>query len=175
MQPWSPPSSNTLPTPRTPPCSTSVPQGLSIPQLRTFSVWNTVLQSMLFFVLNTSLATELVSICGAGVVVPVLATEAQGFMNHSLAFYQVRNEGFEVKWTVGEGQCESCAESGGRCGYNSSLGQPICYCPNSNPKGASTNCTNSKFPTALNSLKSSMYPFSPQYIFLTPFFLHCFY
>ena len=132
-----------------------------------------------FFVLNTSLATELVSICGAGVVVPVLATAAQGFMNHSLAFVQVLKEGFEVQWTVEEGQCRGCAESGGRCGYNLSFSQPSCYCPD---KPYSTSCPTLKAPppiapapTALNSPKSSTHPFSSQDIFLSPFFLHCFF
>ncbi|KAJ9676970.1 hypothetical protein PVL29_022122 [Vitis rotundifolia] len=133
-----------------------------------------------FFVVNTSLATELVSTCGAGVVVPVLATAAQGFMNHSLIdFYQVLNEGFEVKWTVEEGQCGGCAESGGRCGYNLSFGQPSCYCPD---KPYSTSCPTLKAPppiaptpTALNSPKSSTHPFSSLDIFLFAFFLHCFF
>ena len=128
-----------------------------------------------YVVVNTSLATELLCRCGGGtVVIPVLATTAQGFMNHSLDFHEVLDEGFEVKWTLEEGESRGCAESGGGCGYNWCLDQPSCYCPH---KPYSTTCPTLKplpriapTPTALYSPKSSsMFPFPSQYFHLHSF------
>lgn len=122
-----------------------------------------------FFTVNASLATELVSICGAGVVVPVLATAAQGIMNGSLDFHQVLRDGFEVKWRVEEGA--ECVETGGRCGYNWGLDQSICYCPDRSYY--STSCPTlmappqiAPTPTTLYTPNSSMYPFPYRYLYL---------
>ncbi|KAJ1405744.1 Wall-associated receptor kinase, galacturonan-binding domain [Sesbania bispinosa] len=45
--------------------------------------------------------------------------------------YIVLNEGFEVKWSgVNGNKCDSCRNSGGRCGYNASANAFMCLCPN---------------------------------------------
>ncbi|KAL6319355.1 hypothetical protein AAG906_014029 [Vitis piasezkii] len=73
------------------------------------------------FVTDTNLANQLASRCEFSVVVPVLATAAQGLADHSLHTNDVLGQGFEVEWIIDETQCRACVESGGICRYNSTL------------------------------------------------------
>ncbi|XP_044468482.1 LEAF RUST 10 DISEASE-RESISTANCE LOCUS RECEPTOR-LIKE PROTEIN KINASE-like 1.4 isoform X7 [Mangifera indica] len=66
--------------------------------------------------------------CYCSVNVPVLETTAQeldqgrNFINDTL------DEGFEVQWILGNDQCNTCVNSGGVCGYNSTESQFVCFC-----------------------------------------------
>ncbi|MED6217533.1 hypothetical protein PIB30_018742 [Stylosanthes scabra] len=65
------------------------------------------------------------------IIVPVLAKELQSFSNSPLDGKYVIDKGFEVGWSgVNENQCDSCKQSGGRCGHNASLNGFICFCHN---------------------------------------------
>ncbi|XP_057733447.1 LEAF RUST 10 DISEASE-RESISTANCE LOCUS RECEPTOR-LIKE PROTEIN KINASE-like 2.4 isoform X1 [Arachis stenosperma] len=59
------------------------------------------------------------------IIVPALAKDILSFNNDAL------NNGFEVGWSgVNETLCDSCKQSGGRCGHNASLNEFICFCRN---------------------------------------------
>lgn len=87
---------------------------------------NTQIQS--YFVANTSLASRYRSRCGYSVLLPVLASAAEGLAKGSLDVGEALSKGFEVKWTANEKQCEGCMESGGRCGYDLNSNTPSCFC-----------------------------------------------
>ncbi|XP_034672788.1 LEAF RUST 10 DISEASE-RESISTANCE LOCUS RECEPTOR-LIKE PROTEIN KINASE-like 2.1 isoform X2 [Vitis riparia] len=81
-----------------------------------------------YFVANTSLASRYRSRCGYSVLLPVLASAAEGLAKGSLDVGEALSKGFEVKWTANETQCEGCMESGGRCGYDLNRNTPSCFC-----------------------------------------------
>ena len=94
-----------------------------------------------FFVLDEKSEDEVEKDCGLEVYVPVLKTEVLRLLNGSSTILGVLNKGFEVKWMIDTRNCKECLDSGGRCGYNSTLDEPVCFCPN----GAySTNCHESR-------------------------------
>ncbi|MED6212526.1 hypothetical protein PIB30_084262 [Stylosanthes scabra] len=65
------------------------------------------------------------------IIVPVQAKELQSSNNGPLDGKYVIDKGFEVGWSgVYENQCDSCKQSGGRCGHNASLNEFICFCNN---------------------------------------------
>ncbi|KAL3719444.1 hypothetical protein ACJRO7_004412 [Eucalyptus globulus] len=68
--------------------------------------------------------------CHASVTIPVLPTASEILMeNKTSSLGEVIREGFEVQWVVDHTACTECQSSGGRCGYNTSFFQPICFCP----------------------------------------------
>ncbi|KAL6319260.1 hypothetical protein AAG906_013934 [Vitis piasezkii] len=85
-------------------------------------------QSHSYFVANTSLASRYRSRCGYSVLLPVLASAAEGLAKGSLDVGEALSKGFEIKWTANETQCEGCMESGGRCGYDLNSNTPSCFC-----------------------------------------------
>ncbi|KAJ9676966.1 hypothetical protein PVL29_022120 [Vitis rotundifolia] len=85
-------------------------------------------QSHSYFVANASLASRYRSRCGSSILLPVLASAAEGLTKGSLDVGEALSKGFEVKWTENETRCEECMESGGRCGYDLNLNTPSCFC-----------------------------------------------
>ncbi|XLR66252.1 LEAF RUST 10 DISEASE-RESISTANCEUS RECEPTOR-LIKE PROTEIN KINASE-like 1.2 isoform X1 [Arachis hypogaea] len=71
------------------------------------------------------------------IIVPALAKDILSFNSYAL------NNGFEVGWSgVNETLCDSCKQSGGRCGHNASLNEFICFCRN-NQQPYGEICSNS--------------------------------
>lgn len=68
--------------------------------------------------------------CNTSVVVPVLLTGNGdgGFMN-STNLSQVLQQGFEIRWNIGNHGCSDCVESKGRCGYSFETARTTCFCP----------------------------------------------
>ena len=62
------------------------------------------------------------------ITVPVLPSSVPALMNDSASLEQVLNDGFEVQWIIDDTACTECVGSGGRCEYNTSYFQPICFC-----------------------------------------------
>ncbi|XLR24306.1 hypothetical protein HN51_070810 [Arachis hypogaea] len=78
------------------------------------------------------------------IIVPALAKDILSFNNYAL------NNGFEVGWSgVNETLCDSCKQSGGRCGHNASLNEFICFCRNNQQTygGICSNSSLSQSPT----------------------------
>ncbi|KAJ9676952.1 hypothetical protein PVL29_022107 [Vitis rotundifolia] len=95
-----------------------------------------------YFVTDVNLANQLASRCEFSVVVPVLATAAQGLADHSLLANEVLDQGFEVEWIADETQCRACVESGGICGYNSTSQKHFCGCGESHDQAYPSSCPN---------------------------------
>ena len=66
--------------------------------------------------------------CNVSITVPVLPSAVSAIINNSASLEQVLNDGFEVLWIIDDTACSECMGSGGRCGYNTSHFQPICFC-----------------------------------------------
>ncbi|KAL6324837.1 hypothetical protein AAG906_018364 [Vitis piasezkii] len=66
--------------------------------------------------------------CNVSITVPVLPSAVSALINNSASLEQVLNDGFEVLWIIDDTACSECMGSGGRCGYNTSHFQPICFC-----------------------------------------------
>ncbi|KAJ8427413.1 hypothetical protein Cgig2_000607 [Carnegiea gigantea] len=67
-------------------------------------------------------------LCKVKVYNPVLSAEVLRLSNKMSSIDGVLSKGFEVKWNVDDQQCDACYSSGGFCGYNYTLNQPICFC-----------------------------------------------
>ncbi|KAL6324543.1 hypothetical protein AAG906_013355 [Vitis piasezkii] len=65
--------------------------------------------------------------CNVSITVPVLPSAVSALINNSASLEQVLNDGFEVLWIIDDTACSECMGSGGRCGYNTSHFQPICF------------------------------------------------
>ena len=116
-----------------------------------------------FLVTDTNMANQLASRCGDGLVVPVLATSARGFENHSLDANQVLSRGFEVEWiNVDKMDCRPCVGSEDVCRHNSTWQRSICACGQSGDDSYPFWCPNAPAsPQAIsNPSKSSMFPSS---------------
>lgn len=66
--------------------------------------------------------------CNVSITVPVLPSAVSALINNSASLEQVLNDGFQVLWIIDDTACSECMGSGGRCGYNTSHFQPICFC-----------------------------------------------
>ncbi|KAF8376707.1 hypothetical protein HHK36_031624 [Tetracentron sinense] len=68
--------------------------------------------------------------CNNNVVVPVFQAVASALEKNATTLIEALDGGFELEWTVSvsSGTCKDCLDSGGQCGYNSSLGQFSCLC-----------------------------------------------
>ncbi|KAG6659833.1 hypothetical protein I3843_03G059900 [Carya illinoinensis] len=64
--------------------------------------------------------------CTVGVRVKILKTAAAELTNNRSMLREVLMEGFNVNYST----CANCLVSGGRCGFDSDLAQPICLCDN---------------------------------------------
>ncbi|XP_061350605.1 LEAF RUST 10 DISEASE-RESISTANCE LOCUS RECEPTOR-LIKE PROTEIN KINASE-like 1.2 [Gastrolobium bilobum] len=61
----------------------------------------------------------------------------------------VLDEGFEVGWNVVDGdKCDSCIQSGGRCGYNASINAFMCFCLNQQSYGGICGKNSARSPLA---------------------------
>ncbi|KAA8547785.1 hypothetical protein F0562_004214 [Nyssa sinensis] len=67
--------------------------------------------------------------CNVSITVPVLQTAVKDLEDNITSLNQVLDDGFEVNWVIDQTACSECAASAGRCGYNSSYYEPICFCP----------------------------------------------
>ncbi|XP_034672572.1 LEAF RUST 10 DISEASE-RESISTANCE LOCUS RECEPTOR-LIKE PROTEIN KINASE-like 1.2 [Vitis riparia] len=76
-----------------------------------------------YLVTNTSAASEFASECKFSASVPVVVPKSADGVKEILSSV------FKVNWTVNKTECDECVGSGGRCGYNSTLDQPCCFCP----------------------------------------------
>ncbi|KAJ4974433.1 hypothetical protein NE237_007607 [Protea cynaroides] len=65
--------------------------------------------------------------CETSLVVPVLVTSEPGLGSGASGFNTAINNGFEGKWTTDMKSCVSCEGLGGKCGYNLSSYQFLCY------------------------------------------------
>ncbi|XP_028800188.1 LEAF RUST 10 DISEASE-RESISTANCE LOCUS RECEPTOR-LIKE PROTEIN KINASE-like 2.7 [Neltuma alba] len=63
--------------------------------------------------------------CRTSITVPVLGVALRSFIDPG----DVIDQGFGVKWELKGGWCDDCRISGGRCGYNVSLDEFTCFCP----------------------------------------------
>ncbi|XVF78912.1 hypothetical protein PTKIN_Ptkin14bG0176100 [Pterospermum kingtungense] len=71
--------------------------------------------------------------CESNVVVPAFYTAVQTIESNPTPDTLILplSNGFGLKWDANiASKCEECNGSGGRCGYNKSLSQFSCYCPN---------------------------------------------
>ncbi|PPR96088.1 hypothetical protein GOBAR_AA24579 [Gossypium barbadense] len=71
--------------------------------------------------------------CDSHVIVPAFYTAVETIKRNPTPDTLVLplGNGFGLKWDANiASKCEDCNDSGGRCGYNNSLNQFTCYCPN---------------------------------------------
>ncbi|XP_074346357.1 LEAF RUST 10 DISEASE-RESISTANCE LOCUS RECEPTOR-LIKE PROTEIN KINASE-like 2.1 [Apium graveolens] len=76
--------------------------------------------------LNTSQSS-----CTVTIRVPINRTSAQLLTPATATqddLKDVLKAGFGLKWKANDTECNACARSGGRCGYNSSTSSFACYC-----------------------------------------------
>ena len=69
--------------------------------------------------------------CKVKVYNPVLSAEVLRLSDKVSSIGEVLGRGFEVEWNIDDKQCDACNSSGGICGYNYTLNQPICFCKDS--------------------------------------------
>ncbi|XP_008229261.1 PREDICTED: LEAF RUST 10 DISEASE-RESISTANCE LOCUS RECEPTOR-LIKE PROTEIN KINASE-like 1.4 isoform X3 [Prunus mume] len=76
-----------------------------------------------------SLPVDLVAtrVCAAGVSVPVFTTAAQALEANRTTIQEAVEEGFELGLEIDNVECNSCVESGGKCGVNATGGFS-CFC-----------------------------------------------
>ncbi|KAJ0989187.1 hypothetical protein J5N97_007543 [Dioscorea zingiberensis] len=68
--------------------------------------------------------------CASTATIPVNLAAADRLSKSPMAFSDVLQEGFTVKWIAGRGWCSLCINSGGVCGYDgNNPGDQTCYCP----------------------------------------------
>ncbi|CAO2826991.1 unnamed protein product [Amaranthus hypochondriacus] len=85
--------------------------------------------------------------CHFRVEIPILKSMALQLVNGKSNIQNVLRKGFEMKWRIADdGLCEDCSKSGGRCGYDTKLKQPTCFCEN---EADGSNCK------ALNAISKS--------------------
>ncbi|KAL9324474.1 hypothetical protein ACSQ67_009331 [Phaseolus vulgaris] len=116
-----------------------------------------------YFVLSTEVAKLSSLGCKNSINVSVLREAVKGV---SLVGNVLQN-GFEVGWSgVKEDQCDGCSRSGGRCGYNASMGGFMCLCPNHQPDGEFCNKILARSPAAtprVTPAKSQLPPYSQNF------------
>ncbi|KAK9697306.1 hypothetical protein RND81_08G028800 [Saponaria officinalis] len=78
--------------------------------------------------MDKKLEGELREICAIEIYLPVLQTNVIDLNDGVSDINDVVSKGFELTWVIDEGVCQDCLTSGGRCGYNQTLNQPICFC-----------------------------------------------
>ncbi|XP_043694639.1 LEAF RUST 10 DISEASE-RESISTANCE LOCUS RECEPTOR-LIKE PROTEIN KINASE-like 2.7 [Telopea speciosissima] len=67
--------------------------------------------------------------CNRIVIVPVHETNVEEILYNSSALGTILVGGFVLQWfAIVDGDCAMCMESGGTCGYNTTLGKPTCFC-----------------------------------------------
>ncbi|PQM39962.1 LEAF RUST 10 DISEASE-RESISTANCE LOCUS RECEPTOR-LIKE PROTEIN KINASE-like 2.5 [Prunus yedoensis var. nudiflora] len=67
-------------------------------------------------------------ICASVVIVPVLTTAAQALEANRTTIKEVLDGGFELGLQIDNVQCNSCENSGGKCGLNTTTGGFSCFC-----------------------------------------------
>ncbi|KAI5339331.1 hypothetical protein L3X38_018603 [Prunus dulcis] len=79
-----------------------------------------------------SLPVDLVALvtraCTYGVIVPVFSTAAQAVEANTTTIQDAVDGGFELGLEINNVQCNSCVESGGKCGLNTTTGGFSCFC-----------------------------------------------
>uniref|UniRef100_A0A803R0J4 non-specific serine/threonine protein kinase n=1 Tax=Cannabis sativa TaxID=3483 RepID=A0A803R0J4_CANSA len=87
-----------------------------------------------YFVMETELDSPIFPSCNVSVMVPVMEKSFKtGFMSQKLKVDDVMEEGFEVGWSsMGEDKCEDCILSSGKCGFDFSVNEFRCFCPDDN-------------------------------------------
>ena len=101
-----------------------------------------------YLVTNTSAASEFASECKFSASVPVVVPKSADGVKEILSSV------FKVNWTVNKTECDECVGSGGRCGYNSTLDQPCCFCPDNPYRNKCPNLRSSMYPSSLSMLFS---------------------
>ncbi|CAL8136913.1 unnamed protein product [Prunus armeniaca] len=66
-------------------------------------------------------------VCTTGVIVPVFTTAAQALEANQKTIQEAVDEGFELGLEIDNAECNSCVESGGKCGVNATGGFN-CFC-----------------------------------------------
>lgn len=69
--------------------------------------------------------------CSQNILVPINQTSARSLTDPRSTeddLKEVIKAGFELNWDANDTDCNACARSGGRCGYNSSTSSLVCYC-----------------------------------------------
>ncbi|CAB4273634.1 unnamed protein product [Prunus armeniaca] len=65
--------------------------------------------------------------CKTGVIVPVFTTAVQALVTNQKTIQEAVDEGFELGLKIDNVECNSCVESGGKCGVNATGGFS-CFC-----------------------------------------------
>lgn len=120
-----------------------------------------------YLVTNTSAASEFASECNFSASVPVVVPKSADGVKEILSSV------FKVNWTVNKTECDECVGSGGRCGYNSTLDQPCCFCPDNPYRNKCPNLRSSMYPSSLSMLFSLWSTYLQQsmlfhFLFLVP-------
>lgn len=67
--------------------------------------------------------------CNASVIVPVLlGGNGGGGSVNGTSLNEIVQQGFEVRWKIGEKSCSDCMDSKGRCGYDVRTNETTCFC-----------------------------------------------
>ncbi|KAJ4713429.1 Leaf rust 10 disease-resistance locus receptor-like protein kinase [Melia azedarach] len=82
-----------------------------------------------YFTAPTLTGPEISARCNFSLLVPVLDIAIERLIDFSMTIEQVIKEGFEVKWNLDAEECFECTDSGGKCGYNRTLNDFTCFCP----------------------------------------------
>ncbi|PQM38240.1 LEAF RUST 10 DISEASE-RESISTANCE LOCUS RECEPTOR-LIKE PROTEIN KINASE-like 2.1 [Prunus yedoensis var. nudiflora] len=67
-------------------------------------------------------------ICASGVIVPVFTAAAMALEANPTTIQEEVDRGFELGLQIDNIQCNNCAESGGKCGLNTTNGGFSCFC-----------------------------------------------
>ncbi|KAJ0043385.1 hypothetical protein Pint_18733 [Pistacia integerrima] len=81
-----------------------------------------------FYAPQSAPVDPLIVRCNSSVIVPVLETAAQELDQRRNTINVTLDEGFELQWNLGSDQCNTCVNSGGLCGYNSTESPFVCFC-----------------------------------------------
>ncbi|KAL2896256.1 LEAF RUST 10 DISEASE-RESISTANCE LOCUS RECEPTOR-LIKE PROTEIN KINASE-like 1.3, partial [Bienertia sinuspersici] len=68
--------------------------------------------------------------CNRSIVVPIINYESSvQRIRDTFSLMAAFRYGFELEWNAENNLCEECSNSGGECGYNSTMKRFTCYCP----------------------------------------------
>ncbi|XP_074312605.1 LEAF RUST 10 DISEASE-RESISTANCE LOCUS RECEPTOR-LIKE PROTEIN KINASE-like 1.2 isoform X2 [Silene latifolia] len=83
-----------------------------------------------FFAIDEKWEDKLKGLCEIAIYVPVLREQKIDLIKNltDVTVGDVVSKGFELKWVIDDSQCVDCVSSNGRCGYNTTLNKPVCFC-----------------------------------------------
>ncbi|XP_074280684.1 LEAF RUST 10 DISEASE-RESISTANCE LOCUS RECEPTOR-LIKE PROTEIN KINASE-like 2.1 [Silene latifolia] len=83
-----------------------------------------------FVAIDKKWKDKLSNMCAIKIDIPVFKTVVADLDKGTGSLSDVVTKGFELKWRIDESrECQVCSAAKGRCGFNHTLGEPICFFP----------------------------------------------